>query len=138
MTLRRFPWKVPRATDNSYKLFISTPDPGTPGERIKSNERPKSMIETNTTKPEEKKQEVIKGPWRLLRLLPRESRSIIGKMLEIDPKKRATIDQMLNDPWISNTPVCQEVEQGKIIKATGHDHVLQPGSVEQNVNKPSR
>ncbi|KAI7078512.1 Pkinase-domain-containing protein, partial [Hortaea werneckii] len=27
MTLRRFPWKAPRISDNSYRLFISPPDP---------------------------------------------------------------------------------------------------------------
>src|SRR6202012_5388406 len=30
MTLRRFPWRQPRIVDNSYKLFISPPTPGTP------------------------------------------------------------------------------------------------------------
>jgi len=27
MSLRRFPWKAPRLTDNSYRLFVSAPDP---------------------------------------------------------------------------------------------------------------
>ena len=30
MTLRRFPWKQPRTTDNSYRLFVANPTPGTP------------------------------------------------------------------------------------------------------------
>ncbi|KAK4976615.1 Nitrogen permease reactivator protein, partial [Elasticomyces elasticus] len=28
MTLRRFPWKAPRTSDNSFRLFVSPPDPG--------------------------------------------------------------------------------------------------------------
>ena len=74
------------------------------------------------------KQEVIKGPWRLLRLLPRETRSIMGRMLEINPRNRATLEEMLADPWVKDSPVCQQVEGGKIIRAGTHQHTLEPGS----------
>ena len=179
MTLRRFPWKLPRVTDNSYRLFVSTPDPGTsPGDSVprrSSDHRPRSIVENSepntrsrpdnddassksshhsrhhnhshrpqsqveesssqrqasataaSTRSEAPRAE-IKGPWRLLRLLPRESRSIISRMLELDPKKRATIDEMLQDAWIADTPVCQQVDHGRVIKATGHTHTLQAGS----------
>ena len=170
MTLRRFPWKLPRTTDNSYKLFVSTPTAGTPStsesaSHRSSAQRPQSMyvppvsasksdddgsgakggatkasaddssIQTSQQQAAPKP-EMIKGPWRLLRLLPRESRSIVGRMLEVDPKKRATIDEMLKDPWISNSPVCQQMDHGRVIKATGHTHVLVPGSTESPA--PSR
>ncbi|KAL9099304.1 MAG: hypothetical protein Q9187_009516, partial [Circinaria calcarea] len=74
------------------------------------------------------KQEVIKGPWRLLRLLPRESRVIMGRMLEVNPRKRATLEEMLEDPWICTTPVCRQLEGGKVIRAGGHEHTLEPGT----------
>lgn len=74
------------------------------------------------------KDNVIKGPWRLLRLLPRETRTIMGKMLQVDPKNRATLEEMMADPWISSTPVCQQVDGGKVIKARGHEHTLEPGT----------
>lgn len=175
MSLRRFPWKAPRLTDNSFKLFVSAPTPGTPtseaGPRRSSEGRPKSATDLSSaaedsrrrsaphpeiahrhhsgeTSPEShhqpdaqpsqppgprvdgpsQKQEVIKGPWRLLRLLPRESRNIIGAMLEIDPKRRATMDDLMQDPWITQTPVCRQEERGVIIKATNHEHTLEPGT----------
>ena len=193
MSLRRFPWKAPRATDNSFKLFISPPTPGTPpvdGFRRSSEQRPKSMLDlpaaeenarhrsapssdgntqsrqvsaeesstksthhhhshhhhSSTSPPEQPgtevsqstntsgartevvKQEAIKGPWRLLRLLPRESRTIIGRMLELDPKKRATLDEIMKDPWVSGTPVCSQEEGGRVIRAPGHEHTLEPGT----------
>ena len=169
MSLRRFPWKIPRVTDNSYKLFVSISTPGTPsaegGPRRSSEQRPRSLATDDpaspttdrpcaddaSTKPAHRHQhhrersgpsdsapvpadgtsskpEVIRGPWRLLRLLPRESRNIIGRMLEVDPKKRATIEDMLRDPWVSSAAVCQQVEHGRVIKATGHTHTLEPGS----------
>ena len=168
MSLRRFPWKAPRVTDNSFKLFISPPTPGTPPaeaakERSKSAtditpavvddrrssgphahhhhggnsedaDHTKAHDESNpgpqidAPKPDAPKPEVIKGPWRLLRLLPRETRVIMGKMLQINPKQRATLEDMMADPWVMNTPVCQQVEGGKVIRAPGHEHTLEPGT----------
>lgn len=187
MSLRRFPWKAPRLTDNSYKLFVSPPNKGTPyaepEARRSSDGRVKSAPEIRaaadvpyqasapntdaTARPQAEpnhdhhdqghhhrheenshiadgshsvptpgprvdapsaKSETIKGPWRLLRLLPRETRLIMGKMLEVDPKARATLEDMMKDPWITNTPVCSQIEGGKIIKAPGHEHTLEPGA----------
>ena len=79
-------------------------------------------------KPEAEKQEPIKGPWRLLRLQPRETRHIIGKMLEIDPKKRATLEEVLADQWIKSSPVCSQEVGGQVYRAPGHEHTLEPGN----------
>lgn len=207
MTLRRFPWKQPRVTDNSYKLFVATPTPGTPVPDSQPRRRPKSTAdlpsaanEVNNrmvtpvvtrqpngtsssphqhqdaqpqskseppTRAEEPvqspkvvdppkavdpskpkaasqttskaapplppgstvhKQEVIKGPWRLLRILPRESRWIIGRMLKPNPKDRATLEEVLTDDWVVSIKVCRQEESGKVIKAPGHEHVLEPPS----------
>ncbi len=191
MTLRRFPWKAPRPSDNSFKLFVSRPTtttmpPAETGLRKPPEARPNSSSEitlamgdphrtssppsetSHHTNPEEvhanqhihhhhldkprdtepisgaegrsskppasspaetpaAKQEVIKGPWRLLRLLPRESRTIIGRMLEIQPSDRATLEDMMNDPWIAKTPVCSELGSGQVVRALGHEHTLEPG-----------
>lgn len=74
------------------------------------------------------RQEVIKGPWRLLRILPRESRYIIGRMLKVDPKERATLNEVLTDEWVMNIRVCRQEDNGEIIRAPGHDHILEPPS----------
>lgn len=148
MSLRRFPWKMPRMTDNSFKLFASPPTPGTDMKRLSDAPVPsKSTNDLDTpardyvvspsnsstvsasnssTKDVEKKPEVIRGPWRLLRLLPRESRHIIGRMLELDPKIRATMAEVLEDPWVSGTSICRQEVGGKVIRAEGHTHTLEP------------
>ena len=79
----------------------------------------------------------IKGPWRLLRLLPRESRYIIGLMLEINPKKRATLQEVLVDPWLAAAPVCRQEDGGAVVSAPGHIHTLEPtaGSGAPSVGK---
>lgn len=166
MSLRRFPWKVPRLTDNSYKLFAADPTPGhdpkklilppvksesalhdmpqrdmfphDPEDKGKSNqngdktshreEKPPGEASASTSTSTGEKKEVIRGPWRILRLLPRESRHVIGRMLEIDPKKRANMEEILEDNWVSNTVICRQLEQGKVIKADDHTHVLEPPS----------
>ncbi|KAI9821838.1 MAG: serine/threonine protein kinase [Pycnora praestabilis] len=182
MSLRRFPWKMPKTSDNSFKLFVSGPSPGqetgTSGRR--SSDRPRSSADTLNAAQEDRRrsaphpqptsqqppaedssaspgphdrqasvnydmvpppqpasdggghpqqqQPVIKGPWRLLRLLPRESRHIMGRMLELDPRKRADLDEVLDDPWVMNTQICSQVEGGKVIRAPGHEHTLEPGT----------
>ncbi len=162
MSLRRFPWKMPRVTDNSFKLFISPPSAGTPSSEIGAKERSKSATDVTPGNADERrssapahhheagessevkhnahestnpgprldapKDNVIRGPWRLLRLLPRETRTIMGKMLQVNPKNRATLEEMMADPWMSGTPVCQQGEGGQLIKAHGHEHTLEPGT----------
>jgi len=136
MSLRRFPWKAPRLTDNSYKLFVSQPTPGSQSDlmvrRPSANETPTRSSDHSSSAapsaPKPKEAEVIKGPWRLLRLLPRESRNIISRMLEVDPKNRATLEDLLADPWVANSPRCQQRDHGEIVKATNHTHTLEAGT----------
>lgn len=183
MTLRRFPWKAPRLSDNSYKLFVSPPNDGPKrieqhsrsstelseaaaddrrqsgpysepasrqpsdvsnntghhhhhhhrnrennSEPVTNENRLTSSALANQSKEQQQQQQVIKGPWRLLRLLPRESRHIIGRMLELDPKKRATMEEILEDRWVSTSSICRQEEVGTIIRAVGHEHTLEPGS----------
>lgn len=145
---------MPRLSDNSYKLFAADPSPGhdpqklilpsrstndlsnIPQRDIFSEEdgkqqRPKgadppATSTANTDGTSQDKKEVIKGPWRLLRLLPRESRHIIGRMLTIDPKKRAQMPEILEEPWVSDTIICRQVDHGQVIHAEDHTHVLEP------------
>lgn len=159
MTLRRFPWKQPRLTDNSYKLFVAPPTPGTPvpdSHPRRTSEAPQgqtadqdsrrqtepngshhhhgsggaSATTTHDDRPgtSGEKQEVIKGPWRLLRILPRESRHIIGRMLKVDPYERAEIDEVLEDDWVLSSRVCSQEIDGAVHRADGHQHVLEAGS----------
>ncbi|PWW79986.1 Pkinase-domain-containing protein [Tuber magnatum] len=111
MTLRRFLWKAPRQSDDSFKLFSMPPE--TP--RTASNPAPSTVQGSG---------QHIKGPHRLLRLLPRASRHIISRMLDLSPKKRATLEEIWNDDWIQSISYCQQEEGGKVIKGVGHTHVL--------------
>ena len=97
-------------------------------EAVKSPTTTTSVSSASTVAATKEKQEAIRGPWRLLRLLPRESRYIMGRMLDTNPRSRATLEEMLEDPWISDTPICSQGEGGKVYHAAGHEHTLEPGS----------
>jgi serine/threonine protein kinase len=132
MTLRRFPWKAPRISDNSYKLFVSPPNDGPKSITgvAKSTTDLQSEADPNHHRDSTASQtpQVIKGPWRLLRLLPRESRHIVGRMLEINPKKRATLDEIIEDKWVTGSLVCSQEEGGRVLRCDNHEHTLVPGA----------
>ncbi|RPA72002.1 Pkinase-domain-containing protein [Ascobolus immersus RN42] len=158
MSLRRFPWKAPRPSDHSFKLFSSPQTPGCPryekGQLVVEDENEErggisrkntgglDMDEGSRNNPPpgavsgSGQAPAIKGPWRLLRLLPRESRAVIAWMLELDPKKRASLDDVWRDAWISRVPYCreEEYEEGgeKKVRVVngGHMHVLEGQQVQ--------
>jgi serine/threonine protein kinase len=158
MTLRRFPWKAPRQSDNSFKLFSMPPDAPSgsntpaplPTSRNHQSNRPSATVDRAVSRESSKALEgtvsnpapttvqgsgqQVKGPHRLLRLLPRESRQIISRMLDLNPKKRATLEEIWNDEWIRSILYCQQEEGGKIVKGVGHTHVLEGQSGGSNVS----
>lgn len=159
MTLRRFPWKAPRQSDNSFKLFSAPPDPpqnttsSSPPLPTSKSHQNRSAAAASAERAEAKEIEgslnnpapstvqgsgssapQIKGPYRLLRLLPRESRHIIGRMLELNPKKRATLEEIWYDEWIGNLQYCTQEVGGDVVKAPGHAHVLEGTSGGSNVS----
>ncbi len=90
------------------------------------DDKDKDKSETVSRQPTQTdSQPTIKGPLRLLRLLPRETRHIIGRMLELDPRKRADMDEILQDPWVQNSLVCRQEENGVVIKSPNHTLHLQ-------------
>ncbi|KAF9436603.1 serine/threonine protein kinase [Entomortierella beljakovae] len=46
------------------------------------------------------------GKARLLKLMPRESRPILSRMLEVDPSKRALMDEVMENSWIKSIEAC--------------------------------
>ncbi|CCG81229.1 Serine/threonine-protein kinase oca2 [Taphrina deformans PYCC 5710] len=123
MWLKRFPWKSPRMSDNSFKQFAA-PD----NSAELSNQQ---HLETAPTQGQQQQpppgepQVQIRGPWRLLRLLPRESRSVIKGMLELLPENRHTMHDIVGDSWIQSIDMCYEDKNtGTVHKSATHQHVL--------------
>lgn len=68
----------------------------------------------------------------MLRLLPRESRYIVGRMLDTNPKTRATLDDVWADPWVQSIQYCRQDVSGEVIRAANHEHTLEPGTPPDN------
>jgi hypothetical protein len=49
-------------------------------------------------------------------------------MLEVDPKRRATLEEIMNDKWVQNSQVCAQEEGGKVLRCENHEHTLEPGA----------
>ncbi|KAJ5152371.1 hypothetical protein N7492_010666 [Penicillium capsulatum] len=189
MTLRRFPWKQPRTTDNSYRMFISPPTPGTPvpDSDPRRQPRPKSNPDLPATANNQKAPPSTSGkPEASARLAPpppemngnngkpespkddrpnegaqrqtsqtsnsnekptrttskeapplppnaqppprSRSRYIIGRMLKVNPKDRATLDEVMSDEWVQKIEACYQESSGETINASNHTHILEPPS----------
>lgn len=153
MMLKKFPWKVPKLSDNSFKLFASR------GEMIPISEMLKKVPgETNNegitdlsdiaevvqkeTSEVTKNDEPVEseegkshtsnevGAGRLLLALPEDCRPLIGKMVELAPACRITIDEVFNDPWLQSVNMCTVEERVlangtsvfEALKCDDHDH----------------
>lgn len=91
--LRRFPWKIPLDEDPSFKKFSEDP----------------SNTDGHVKYPDIRH---MKGPWRILRLLPEQSRPCIGHILTVDISKRATMGDISADKWNSSIPVVNVLPKG--------------------------
>ncbi|KAI8064689.1 kinase-like domain-containing protein [Gongronella butleri] len=74
--------------------------------------------------------------FRLLKLLPRESRPIIASMLECQPKRRATLDRVLDDNWVKQIDVCRAEKPGE--KHVHHVLALPPPSPSTSSSQQQR
>lgn len=118
MLMRKFPWKSPRLSDHSYKLFAQGQEEreSSPSDTEKTP-NPNSMI----TEPAGPRHSKANGPQRLLRNLPQEVRPLVLKMLTIDPEKRATIQDCFEDDWFKSVEFCT-MQDGHVVSRPSHSH----------------
>lgn len=154
MMLKKFPWKVPKLLDNSFKLFASRGEMVPISEMLKKTPADMTISNSEGTNNEGLNDlsdisEVIKeeskdgtesqgkphtsnevGAGRLLLALPEDCRNLIGRMVELAPACRITIDEVFNDPWLQSVSMCTVEESlhsdGTVtfdaVKCEDHDH----------------
>ncbi|CAI4051409.1 hypothetical protein SUVZ_14G1440 [Saccharomyces uvarum] len=134
MILKKFPWKIPKLRDNSFKLFCSGRDCDSLSSLVTRTPDPPSYDESHS--PEKKKSEgssnnvsdpnnVNIGPQRLLHSLPEETQHIVSRMIDLAPACRGNIDEIMEDPWIRSISMCRMVEDGltfKVVEGDDHHH----------------
>lgn len=138
MILKKFPWKIPKLRDNSFKLFCSgrdcdslsalvtkTPEP--PSYDNLDNPSHHHSTHGNSRSPHNAADPNNPniGPQRLLHSLPEESQHIIARMVDLAPACRSNIEEIMDDPWIKSIEMCHVVENGldsEVISAKDHIH----------------
>ncbi|SCV02536.1 LAMI_0H00298g1_1 [Lachancea mirantina] len=141
MILKKFPWKIPKLKDNSFKLFCSgrncdslsalvtrTPEPPSYDKATGSTPTPETTpvpaAQASSNNPADPENTNI-GPQRLLHSLPEECQSLIGRMVDLAPACRISIDQIMEDPWIQSIDACCVVDDGvtaKVVPGKTHTH----------------
>ncbi|KAG5418123.1 HRK1 [Candida metapsilosis] len=95
-----------RKNDASYqKLLVQQEEED---KRIQQEREAAAAAASNGKEPKKKpaSHKQIHGPYRLMRLLPHASRPIMARMLHVDPKQRATLEEIMNDEWIKDIQCC--------------------------------
>lgn len=109
MLMRKFPWKAPRQSDNSFKQFSAGMEP--------------TKTPNGTTIPGTVPSSGMSGPNRLLKSLPTEVHNLVLSMLNLDPEQRPSIEDCWNEPWLNSVEYCTVDEKtGEVIHAPGHSH----------------
>ena len=160
--LKKFPWKVPKLSDSSFKLFASRGEfipisemlKKTPNDMEKSNsngssggglsnledisealedeitagakQKPLTTGQNGATANGKDHTSSETGANRLLLALPEDCRRLIGRMVELAPACRITIDEVLNDSWLKSVNMCTVEESSpgvfEVIKCEDHEH----------------
>ncbi|KAI5952538.1 hypothetical protein KGF54_003405 [Candida jiufengensis] len=120
MILKRFPWKLPKLSDPSYRSFVGPQL--NPGNNVEDDMNNLTIDSRHAHHP------VTVGPEKLLRLLPADSRSLIKNMLILDPKRRYLMSDVSNDPFIQSISECKVIGEKNVdehtIKSENHEHHL--------------
>ncbi|KAL6944271.1 hypothetical protein ACO0RG_001003 [Hanseniaspora osmophila] len=154
MVLKKFPWKIPKLKDSSFKLFCSGRDCDSLSQLVTRTPNPPQYEESETGAKESQQKpqsssnnakdpnNLNVGPQRLLHNLPEESQHIIGRMVDLAPACRANIDEIMNDPWVESIKMCFVDENNHVVCPNdSHKHTVVDQSIahiaglEKNKNK---
>lgn len=128
MMLKKFPWKVPKMLDNSFKLFATRGETQPFSELLQRTPERKSapsgalddlselteaLEETHDARASEGEAHTSNefGAGRLLLALPEDCRPLIGRMVELAPACRISVDECFEDPWLKSIDMCSVEER---------------------------
>lgn len=129
MMLKKFPWKVPKLTDNSFKLFATREDGVSLNDYLVKEPEQKegglsNMNDIRDAVPEISPEDNHDpdtegsahtsnetGAGRLLFALPEDCRSLIGRMVELAPACRISVEDCFEDAWLKSVQMCSVEER---------------------------
>lgn len=147
MMLKKFPWKVPKLSDNSFKLFASRGEylpisevlKRTPQDPVLGDIDEEAKLVVPVVPKVSPNGETVDGKshtstdtgaGRLLLALPEDCRPLIGKMVELAPACRISIEDCFEDEWLKSVSTCTiedtvELDGNttyKVITCDDHEH----------------
>lgn len=134
LTIKQFPWKIPKLKDPSFKLFCLGRDCDSLSQLVAKPALPPQydgVVETPAASSNPSNPNDLKiGPQSLLHKLPEASRHIIGRMIELAPARRASIEEIMEDPFVKNIKMCYLDHEGTVINhPDNHVHTTVDQSV---------
>lgn len=148
MMLKKFPWKVPKLIDNSFKLFATRND-GIPLNETLLQTKEQRAEAAGTDFSNEIINETIEveapangtiegsahtsneiGAGRLLLALPEDCRPLIGRMVDLAPACRISVEECFEDEWLKSVNMCSVEErinsdgsiEYQVFKCDDHEH----------------
>lgn len=97
------PWRAAQSTDSLYAAYVSACSTSPTSTTNSSNPSSASSTLSNNSN----------YPPTISNLSPRACRSLLRRMLEPDPKERATVEEVMKHPWMKEIEICWEVEKAK-------------------------
>lgn len=148
--LKKFPWKVPKMMDNSFKLFATREEGRSLSEMlVRTPADSMNMPELGSAIDEIENGDILgnnsangksgeglshtsseTGVGRLLLALPEDCRPLIGRMVELAPACRITVEECFQDEWLRSINMCTVDERinhdglfdYQVTKGTDHEH----------------
>lgn len=148
MMLKKFPWKVPKMIDNSFKMFATRNDGLSFNEALLQTKELRgdlvgtdlsnSVIDENIELGTPQAKTIDGNPHtsnemgagRLLLALPEDCRPLIGRMVDLAPACRISVEECFEDEWLKSVNMCSVEErinsdgsiQYQVFKANDHEH----------------
>lgn len=110
MSLKRFPWKLPRDLDPSYRAFAEL-------------QQPDVVDAVNNLNINDEEVPQKRSSSKLFKLIPTRSVPLIKSMLSIDPAKRYLIQDVVASDFYESIIYCHH-EGETLIRADNHEHHL--------------
>ncbi|KAI5948700.1 hypothetical protein KGF57_005311 [Candida theae] len=129
MILKRFPWKLPKLSDPSYRSFAG-PQLNPTANSIENDMNSMHIDQQQTQQQQLQDRHAHhgpQGPEKLFRLLPADSRNLIKGMLILDPKQRYLMSDVAKDPFLQSIRECKVIgdrNDQHTVSSDNHTHHL--------------
>ncbi|KAI5950606.1 hypothetical protein CANMA_005266 [Candida margitis] len=130
MILKRFPWKLPKLSDPSYRSFAGPQlNPGTATTAGVEQDMNNLHIDHNQQQQYQDRHahHGPQGPEKLFRLLPQDSRNLLKNMLILNPKQRYLMSDVARDPFLQSIRECKVIgdrDDSHTVPSDNHTHHL--------------